>query len=288
MKQAEAHLRDWFKASIKGALPSGTIRCKLDSGFIGYSGSITSGEKDRVKTDIYDLTSDTQEYEGSFSQLMEALWDASRSEPLGPLYHCNIDVLPEGGIQLHYFWEGTPFSSVRELETDSRRSAPSFVYRRRYDAALISQIKDYELDDGLYFFIPARVEAGKPISEPMLEIYATLDWQGDVNNGAMNQYFARAQSDTSGIERAHLYGPTYRGLQRIGHEAGAALYAESIALYAHFHDRVEQARAALGIAALPKTEQTDIMSRYYAINDSIESARRAYIRAHIAGLEQEE
>jgi hypothetical protein len=119
-----------------------------------------------------------------------------------------------------------------------------------------------------------------------MEVYATLEWQCDVNNGTMDQYFARSHDTMTGWKRSTLYGVTYRGLFRIQHKIAADMFAESIALYAHFHSGVEEARIELGIPAVPKQERSDIMARFCAISASIDAARTRYIREHIVDLEQ--
>lgn len=98
------------------------------------------------------------------SSLPAALREASEASPQGPWYRCNI-VLEGQRVRFEYFWESTPFTSIKDI--------------------------------------------------------------------ALDQYFARSTDPLTGLDRLPLYGHAYKGLQRIGHEQAASLFADAVGLRQH-------------------------------------------------------
>ena len=286
MREIESRIAELLRSCIRGARPRGVIDCECEEGVTSYSGRIEAGLLRREQHGtpaLLDTAPPASRYCAALGAERRA---ASRVQPLGPLYRCRIELQPGRPVAFHYFWENAPFESLKDLALDARGRAPNFALARRFDRAWIAELSDFDVGASLLFYVPARIRAGQPVSDPLLEVFATLEWESDVNNGAMNQYFARDHEPMTGLPRAQLYDKTHRGLLRLGQHEMAGLYAESIALYAHFYPRVERAREAMGIAPVPRQDQSDIMDRYYERSDALEPARVAYIRAHIAELEQ--
>jgi hypothetical protein len=284
MNDIESQISSFIRRRIAGARPVGVIKCGIGDGTGGFTGEVETGVLRRKKADVSEYLFGP--HDGmSFFDLMHQLREASRALPYGPAYHCNI-VIKNANVSFEYFWENASFSSVKELELDDRGSVPHFLLKRRFDQSLVRELTDFDVNNSLLFYVPSRVAEALPITDALMEVYATLEWQCDVNNGAMDQYFARNHDAMTGWKRSTLYGMTYRGLLRIQHKIAADIFAESIALYAHFHSRVEEARIELGIPAIAKQERSDIMERFYAISNSIEAARVRYIREHMLDLEQ--
>lgn len=175
--------------------------------------------------------------------------------------------------------------SLNELALDENESVPSYVYRQRFDASLVAELSDFEVNAGIATHVQDRLAAGRPVSTALLELFATIDWEGDVNNGGLDQYFARRHSDISGRARGELYPLVHAGLQRIGAIEAAALFAEAIALHAHFHPEVEAARVAMGIAALTRRDESDIGGRYYRFQPELDGLRATWLRRHPEALE---
>jgi hypothetical protein len=285
MQAAESKIRDLLRSRINESRASGLIKCDAGEGVAGFSGSIETGWFRRTQ-DVTTLVGYRPDENVSFSDLLLELREASREEPQGPWYRCDIEIGHGNKIRFRYYWENAPFTSVKDLEPDLHGGVPHFVFERRFDRALVAELSDFDLNSSQLFYVPARLQAGKPVSTPLLDVFATLEWQSDVNNGAMNQYFARDHEPMTGLPRAELYAPTHRGLVSIGLPNVAAMYADSIALFAHFYDRVEKARQEMGIPAVPRQEESDIMKRFYDIESSLDRARVRYIREHIVELEQ--
>ncbi len=268
MNTIESKIVELLRSSAAAPLPGGMIKCEAADGVVGFKGAAVKGPAGE-----------------SLSPLLADLRQASEATPQGPWYRCNI-VQDGPHIRFDYFWESTPFMSIKDIEPDLNGNVPSFVFERRFDQRLIDEISDVDVDNSLLFYVPARTRRGQVISVPLLEVYATFEWQSDVNNGALNQYFARSKDPLTGMDRLPLYGHAYKGLQRIGHEQAASLFAEAVALFAHFYPKVEEARALLGIPAVPKQEESDIMGRFFELEPTLAPARVAYMRAHMAELAQ--
>jgi len=284
MKEIEAQISSLIRKRMTGARPVGLIKCDVGEGNTSFTGEVETGVFRRKKEDAHGFIFGSDE-RSSFFDLLLQLREASRSLPDGPVYHCNIHI-KNAEIRFQYFWENAPFASIKELALNVHGHVPDFVLKRRFDRSMVRDLSDLEVNNCLLLYVPTRVAKRLPVTDALTEVYATLEWQSDVNNGAMDQYFARAQDTMTCWKRSALYGATYRGLLRIRHEAAANLFSESIALYAHFHARVENARIELDIPAVPKQERSDIMSRYYEIEPSVTAARVRYIREHIVELEQ--
>jgi hypothetical protein len=285
MRGIEAKIVRLVRSRIPGDKPVGRIECEVCDDSSGYHGTIEVGWPKRKKRDVVKAL-DREGADGTFDNLLSDLREASRVHSLGPWYRCNIVVGPDG-CEFQYFWEGQPYTSIRELEPDLNGYVPGFVLKRRFDAQFVEEIKDVEVNNCLISYVPERLKK-KPVTEPLLELFATADWQWDLDHGGMNRYFSLDHEPMTGLARSEFYPRTLRGLRRIGLEAAAAIFAESLALYAHFYTRVEDARQALGVAPLPKQAESDIMGRYGELERSIEPARTAYIRRHIAELEQKD
>lgn len=285
MDEIESQIKDLLRYCVGDTRPIGIIKCEVEDGVAGFTGEIETGLNERRRQDVTALLDAARSQRPSFPDLLMQLRDASRKHPLGPLYHCNIRI-NESTIHFEYFWEGNSFKSIRELEPAMGGGVPNFVFARRFDCALVEELMDFDVNNSLFIYVPARFKAGRAVSEELLEVYATLEWQSDVNNGAMNQYFAREHDPMTALPRSMLYEKTLNGLLRIGQIEAARVFVDSVALYAHFYPRVEAARLALSIAAVPKQEQSNIMVRYYEMESALEPARVKYVREHIRALEQ--
>jgi hypothetical protein len=283
MKTIEDKISSILLSAASGKTLTGVVRCDADDGVVGYTGSLEYVSPAKSQIQIHEILKNS---ESTFSDLLFELHEASTQVPLGPWYCCSIEINQSKTAKFTYFWEGTPFTSVSELARSIRGEIPNFVFKQRFDRALVQELSDDDLNNSLLFYVPHRAQTGAHISEELLQIYCTLEWQGDVNNGAMDQYFARDLEPMTRIPRSQLYERTYNGLLRIGHKGAAALYAESISLYSHFHERVEAARIKMGLSAIPRQDESDIMDRYFDLQQDINQYRALYIREHIKHLEQ--
>lgn len=285
MNEIESQIRALLRSCVGDDRPIGVIKCEAGDGVAGFTGEIETGREIRRKQDATRLLEAARGRRPDFSELLLQLRDASRQHALGPFYHCNIE-FNESTILFEYFWEGKPFRSIRDLEPALGGGVPSYVFNQRFDSALVEELTDFDVNNCLFFYVPMRFKAGKTVSDSLLEVFATLEWQSDVNNGSMNQYFARDHEPMTALPRSKLYDKTLKGLLRIGLTEAARIFTDSVALYAHFYPRVEVARAELNIAAVPKQEQSNVMGSYYEMESALDAARVKYIREHIRELEQ--
>jgi hypothetical protein len=270
----------------QGEQPVGDIRANAENGELGsYQGAVMVGTNTRRQVDLTQLASDRGSGADRLYEHLRRLLDASSSVPQGRWYHLIVEAREDGTIHFEYFRENEQLESIAQLKLDQYGFVPAYVYVQRFDPGLVAELSDHEVNAGIASHVPARLAAGKPVSPELMELLATIDWEGDVNNGGLDQYFAREHSDYTGAPRRGYYPLVRAGLKRIGADGAAGIFDESIALWAHFHPRVEAARASMGVAPLPRREESDIDGRYYLHSKDLGRLRAAYVRAHPEILE---
>jgi hypothetical protein len=216
-----------------------------------------------------------------FSKTMSELHRISRSIRRGPWYRCDIKF---SGKQLafHYQWEGK-VTCLGDIPPSDVWSTPTFLFRRRFDLKLISELRADNLEAALVEFFGAAFRTRPELPQALYEYYALFDWQADTCNGALDQYYARSGDCMgAGLPRTRLYPLVDGALGRIGFEPARSLFRESIALYSHFHERVDKARIAMGIPSVEKRTESDIMSRYYEMLADLEKAQATYFLTHLS------
>ncbi|ASK18604.1 DMP19 family protein [Halomonas sp. N3-2A] len=278
MQRVEQEIRVIFEKADLGTWPDGQVKCDMSGGSVGHTGSITSGLLKRTKTDITQILEKLDlEYGDDFGSKLFELREESKKESLGPIYRCNINVKGKN-IEFEYFWEGSPFNFLSEVEPDINGSLPNFIYEKMFTKELISYVDKWELDSAIFMFVPAQKQRNEDIPEDLLDMYALVDWQCDTDNGGLNQYFARDVDCFGCYNREELYPRVLRAIKKVNHLAAEILYSEAMALYSHFYDRVNRAREAMDIASIEKQEESDINDRYFQMYDDLESKRRDFVK----------
>ncbi len=274
MQDVEQRIKAVVLRGVRGPNPEGTIVCKSADGMVGVSGGYEYGRFFRKSADFATaFPFNHKNPEADLSWMLQELREASKSAPEGPWYRLNIHVRGKDRCEFEYFWEGTPVDRLADLERDTHGQLPTFPFRTRFDAALISQLDASQVHDAVTTYAE--------LPRPLAEWFAVYDWMADTANGAMNQFFAREGTYMGGsAQRTDLFPLILAGLERAGLDDAAALYRESIALYAHFYERVEAAREALGIPAVERQEESDIMDRYYAMDRDIQERLGDYFVAN--------
>jgi hypothetical protein len=157
MKEIESQISSFIRRRIAGARPVGVIKCGIGDGTGGYTGQVETGVFRRKKADISEYLFGP--HDGmNFFDMMHQLREASRSLPYGPLYHCNIRI-KNTDVDFQYFWENAPFSSIKELELDDHGRVPHFLIKRCFDRSLVRELTDFDVNNSLLFYVPARVTA---------------------------------------------------------------------------------------------------------------------------------
>ena len=275
MQSVENSIRQLIKRKFVGEQPIGLITANSSDGGVSHSGTIELGSTTRRKIDVVEAFFSGG---GGLGNLLQELYETSMNTPEGPWYHCKVKIHPDWSINFEYFLESKPFSSIDELEKDEQGSVPSFVFKEHFDVGLISELSDYDVNRGLSDYVQSQLLQGREVSKELLELYATTDWEGDVNNGAMNQYFARSNDSVTDMPRTEMYPLVHAGLLRIGANEAAAIFDESLALYSHFYPEVDAIRSNLGIPPIQIQEQSDIMQRYYQSQPQLDELRAKYLR----------
>lgn len=278
MQKIEKEIKAIFAKADLGIWPEGQVKCDMSDGSVGHTGSISSGLLKKTKTDSTEILDKLDlDYEDDFGSKLYKLREESKKESLGPIYRCNINVKGKN-IEFEYFWEGTAFQALSEIEPDINGSLPNFIYEKMFTAELISHVDKWELDSAIFMFVPAQKQRNEKIPEDLLDMYALVDWQSDTENGGLNQYFARDVDYFGCYDREMLYPRVLRAIKKVNHATAEKLFSESMALYSHFYDRVHRAREAMGITSVAKQEESDINDRYFQIYDDLESKRRDFVK----------
>jgi len=252
----------------------GTIAVYLDEGLGGTSFKLIRRRRFRKDKRI-----DSLKLKGANPSLSSLLGKlrAGPDKSRGPAYHCRIELAGEN-VSFHYWYEADAIADRGTIQRNIVNTTPAFLYDHLSFEELLDLVDGaYELDDLIDTYVSRRLSGAKTVPELLLDLYALLDWQGDMDNGSVNQFFARNTDLAGHLKREDLYPRIDRALATIGHQAGRAYFRESIALFAHFFPRVEAAREALGIRAVPRQEQSDIASRYHEVRDEVVEARYKYV-----------
>jgi hypothetical protein len=261
-----------------GTRPRGEIVIDADDGVLSTTGFVESGLLRRSRRDAGDL------WTPEMSSTVFDAYEASKASSEGAWYRCRVLVTSASEVAFSYFHQREALKDIAGIPRDSLGSLPGFVFRARFDRELLALIDDGDISTAILYFVPAELARGGAVSEELLSLYATVDWQGDTNNGSLNQYFARAQDPYGGLDRARLYGATLAGLELIGHDEAVALFREALAAYSEFHERVDAVREQLGIARLPSGVESDVINAYWDIERQVETVRAAYVRANLGML----
>lgn len=278
MQKVEQEIKAIFAKADLGIWPEGQVKCGMSSGSVGHTGSIVSGLLKKTKKDITQILDKLDlEYGDDFGSKLFELREESKKEKLGPIYRCNINVKGKN-IEFEYFWEGSPFQSLSEIEPDINGSLPSFIYAKMFTKELISHVDKWELDSAIFMFVPAQKQRSETIPEDLLDMYALVDWQSDTDNGGLNQYFARDVDCFGCYDREELYSRVLRAIKKVNHPTAENVFSEAMALYSHFYDRVSRAREAMDIAPVEKQEESDINDRYFQMYGDLESKRRDFVK----------
>lgn len=280
MRKVEEEIRQLFCRADLGAWAEGQIKCDMSNGSVGHTGHIEYGLLKKSKKDISEIFDALDlDYEDGFESKLFELREASIKESKGPIYRCNINIKGKN-IEFEYFWEGSEFKSLAEIEPDIDGNLPSFIYEKIFDEKLISYVDNWEIDSAIFMFVPAQKQRNKLIPEDLLDMYALVDWQSDTDNGGLNQYFARDIDYFGCFNRDDLYPRVLRAIKKMNHQIAEALFEEAIALYAHFYNRVDRAREIMAIAPVEKQENSDINDRYFQMYNDLEIKRRIFVKEH--------
>lgn len=278
MQKIEQEIKAIFAKADLGIWPEGQVKCGTSSGSVSYNGIIVSGLLKNTKNDIAKILDRLDlDYGDDLGSKLFKLREESKKEKLGPIYRCNINVKGKS-IEFEYFWEGSPFQSLSEVEPDTNGSLPNFIYKTMFTKELISHVEKWELDSAILTFVSAQKQKNGKIPENLLDMYALADWQSDTDNGGLNQYFARDVDCFGCYSREELYPRVLRAIKKLNHSAAENLFCEAIALYSHFYDYVNNSREVMEIAPVERQEESDINDRYFQIYDDLESKRHRFVK----------
>ena len=249
-----------------GAKSSALVVVEVEDECVTSTGDLESG----LPGDLIDVVLDA--------------YEESKSDPSGPWYRCEIAFTRSGGFSFRYFWLADALANIEAVPPGSVGGLPAVLLRSRFDDKVLCRLDDYQIADALISFVPASIDRGDKVNARLVQLYAVSDWQGDSNNGSLNQYFSRSRDPYGGLDRELLYDSTLRGLELIGFRKAADHFREAIAAYAHLYDRVENARRRLGIEPLADAKASQVVDEYWDVEAQLTQFLAAYVRSHINEL----
>ena len=211
----------------------------------------------------------------NFLALLSGLQKSSLREPRGPIDGVRV-VVHARKCTLRYTWVQDHIDEFHATERQSGDGIiPSFVILSDFSDRVVTRIRAAEVYSAMLTIGSLVGRDAEHYPAPLVEAVAVVDWLADTRNGALEQYFARRK-----LSRTNTYGRVLAGLQRIKHDAGAALFREAVAIYSHFDPEIDRARQQLDIDSVPRVEESDIMHRFYQMHKEVESAMGEYFVAH--------
>jgi len=204
-------------------------------------------------------------------------------DPRGaPAWGLDLSFDGRGGRHVALLFPDPDLEDLTKAPRDDLGRLPSWVYMNPRPT-LIAQMSDHDLSRLVREHVEqarailrfdSDVAYSRSIGETFYLVMINGAADGDIRNGRFDQFYARYAG-----QRPELIVDFRNSYAMLGPE-WRALFDESIQLYAHFHDNVEAARRMLDLPALEKRTESDIMSRYYALDPSVDALRARYIRAH--------
>ncbi len=278
---------------LLGKLPGrpkrrGHIRLSFSkSGDISRSGSFKYGRfRANKEMDIHDALATTCKNDWDYLRLFTDLFEASKSEPHGPIYSAEISI--ENKIfSFQYWWMNDPELTPTTVRRTERGDIPSFMFIKHFNKQLLDLVDDdqvfYCLEDVIYTSIEKNIA---PHTD-LIDYYAVYDWITDCLNGSWDQYFGRVTDgwSTGEFSRKEMYKAVVRALSKLDAPKALHLFEEAIGIYANISSYVEEARADMNIVKQPEQDEYDIFGRFSDIHEYVQFEIVQMIRGKIAEYE---
>lgn len=274
----EQIVKDVVSAYIQ-AIPQSKFNCELKFYGPSMTGSYTYGLFGKKKADIGDirLEADAQFLMFDLREEIENTKDSRKLPPSRFILRFNN----KGKFSYEASYPKLDFSSLTEVPKDPSGFYPSYVYINLTDE-IISQFDNFSINQ----MIPQHVEwarkvmgfesdvnYSKGISEEFYLQMLNINVQGEIENGTFDQLY----SNFSGFPPS-IISDIYKSFTILNDADFIQLIGESIQLYSHFHENVDEARQILGIDSIEKKTESDIMSRYHNLSPTLDEVRADYIR----------
>lgn len=263
------------------AIPQSKFNCELTFYGPSMTGSYTYGLFGKKKADIGDIR-----LEGDARLLMFDLREEIENTKDGrklPPSRFNLRFNHKGKFSYEASYPNLDFSSLAELPKEPSGFYPSYVYINLTDE-IISQFDNFSINQMILQHVEwartilefeSDVNYSKGISEEFYLQMLNINVQGEIENGTFDQLY----SNFSGFPPS-IISDIYKSFTILNNAEVIQLIEESIQLYSHFHENVDEARQLLGIDSIEKKTESDIMNRYHNLSPTLDEVRADYIRAN--------
>jgi hypothetical protein len=273
-------INDISRAYIK-AIPQSRFNCEMT--FFGHSmmGSYTYGLFGRNKIDLGDIRLEGDD-QFLIHDLMDEIKDTKDSRKLPP-YKFNLSFNHKGKFNYEVLYPNLDFSNLVDVPKDPSGYYPDYVYINLTEK-LISQLDDFSINQMIPQHIEwartvlgfeSDVEYSKSISEEFYLQMLNINIQSEIENGTFDQLYSNFSEYP-----AYIISDLYQSFYILNNIEVLQLIKESIQLYSHFHENVNEARKNLGLDSVEKKTESDIMDRYYKISPELDDLRAEYIRSN--------
>lgn len=235
-----------FQAALRAALPWGWHEVNLevdgDADSVACMGNVVpliSGSKPRG----LDCLSPSFHLESEAAQLYEA----SRSRPNGPWYHCRINLNRFNGRGFRYWWEGDPVLRLDDLHPRLDGRFPLFVFGRPLNASFLASLPPARGTFAVGERVRRLMRDRRPVPDRLLEISAINDWLSALGGGGLDQFFFKFEPLGFRSLGERTFAAIRRGLRHFDIEAAAAAFDEALRIYA---PHIDAARTACNEAGL--------------------------------------
>lgn len=279
MENTEVDLREFIREQIKVANPRGVIECDARGSF---AGQVEAGRFRRSPYDFVAMLDKDRAIGGGgpsweFSELVRQLHEASCAHAFGPFYR--LDIKLEGKkIGFEYFWENEPYESLDELRPPISGKTPDFVFKQRFDEALIAFVDDHELDTAISQFVAERRNSGRDVPDALLDMYALISWHWTIVSLGFMQHFASLEEVKQPLPVVEWYERTIRALLKLDQSGAIKVVELSVGLYASLYRTVEPIRSALNFGRVSEIDESDLYERFGVIEREVQEAWRKEIR----------
>lgn len=266
----------------KLVIPSKYFRCQYEFIDNSHSGQYQYGSFFKKTGDVSDL-----ELSGDAVLLqLDLIDELQKNKDDNGLYPYRISLEFNQSAKYKYklTYPDLNFDDLSQVEKSRSGFHPNYIYINLNDN-LINQLDEFNLNQ----MIPLHIEEArkilnygsdidytKSISNEFYLFMINMRVDSEINNGTFDQMY-NLFSDTG----SEIIIDIYHSFKLLNNAGWLSLFTESIQLYSHFHDNVNNAREKLNISRVEKSSESDIMSRFYKLEPTLDSLRATFIRSNL-------
>lgn len=262
-------------------IPEKKFQCEIKIYDRSVSGTYTYGLLKKKKGDIGDLQYDGDAQFSKFD-LVDELANQKDDKNISP-YGMVLTFDQTGKYNFQLKYPNLNFKSLDEVEKSISGFYPDYIYIN-ITKGLIAELDEFSINQ----MIPIHTEEARKI----LQFESDVEYTQSISNEFyLLMLNIRAEGEIESGRFDHLYSifsespssliiDIYNSFLLLGNNSWIEIIRESIQLYSHFHNNVEEARKELGIESIEKKTESDIMDRFYKIEPTLNSLRKEYIQSN--------